>query len=427
MKIYKSLLFFCLISIIINAQNKFELSLQKAIQLGLEQNLLIRQSMLGQLEARYNQFSTIAQGLPKVDIQYGYQNFFDQRVYLGPMVFTFNPTSNAQLTVGQLIFNGNYIISLQIQSLLRKMSELNAQKTKQEVYKQIVNTYFLVLITEHSEKIIRQNIENLEQLLMKTRTFVQVGMMDETSIDQIRLQKMTLENALHSNMQQKELALNLLRTILNINPETQVTLTDNLFSLLENLNYEQSLISSKQLSDNLDFQMIDLQTQLARKQMNMKKMSFLPTISGFYTYTEKIKKPELDFSPNNIIGIQASIPIFSSGNRYYTLRAAQMQYEKARLQAEFYSDQLRVQEQQLLTNLKTAIDRYNLQKEAVDLARKNYQKISLKYEQGVTSAIDLITAHSNLLQAESNYIMTILQLIDAKVSYDAFYQNIQQY
>lgn len=411
-----------LISNVCKAQQTLELSLNEAIKLAQENNLLIRQSMLSQIEAKFNQFSTLAQGLPKVDLQYGYQNFFDQRVYLGPMVFTFNPTSNAQITIGQLLFNGNYIISLQIQSLLRKLSDLSLQKVRGEVYKQIVNSYFLILVTQHTETILKQNLENLDKLLTKTQTYVKVGIIDETAIDQISIQKMTIENALNSTYQQKELALNIFRIILNIDQQTNIVLKDNLFWLLDNLNYEHLLVK-KDLTNNIDFQIQGIQTQLAKKQMQMKKMNFLPTITGFYTYTEKIKRPELDFSPNNIIGIQASIPIFSSGNRFYALRSAQIQFDKALLQSELYINQLKIQEQQLLINLKTSIERYNIQKEIVELSKKNYQKMILKFEQGVISAIDLINSHTNLLQAESNLVASILQLIEAKTNYEAFYAN----
>jgi outer membrane protein len=413
-----------LISQQITAQNKLELSLKAAVQYATEHNKLIQNASLSVQESQAAYRAAIVQGLPQVEAKIDYQNYFNSQAYLGPMTFTFNPTSNLNITVGQLIFSGSYIVGIQMANLYKEITEISYQKTDADIKAQVMNSYYLVLISKQSLEILRQNVMNMEDVILKTDALVKVGILDGTDADQITYQKKVLDNALLSAERQLELATNLLRMQLGVNALTEIQLTDDLFALLVNTDVGKSLSAQYDINRNLDFQLMLLQKDIAKKKMNMEKAKFLPTITGFYNYTEKIKKPELDFSPKNIIGFNIGIPIFSSGARYFTHTQAKIQYKSVLNQADFVADQLSIQEKQLRQNLKTAKEQYDAQRENIDLARKVYNNTYIKYQQGIVSGLDLTTANTNLLQAENGYLMMIMQLLDAKVSLDKFLNQL---
>jgi outer membrane protein len=408
------------------AQEKMELSLDGAISFALEHNRLIKNASLSMEESQAALRATIAQGLPQVDATLDYQNFFNAQAYLGPMTFSFNPTSNLNLSVGQLIFSGSYIVGIQMQKLYQEMTEINYQKTDADIRAQVVTSYYLVLVSQRTLEILEQNVINISDVIQKTEALVLVGILDETDFDQILLQKTNLENAVRSAQRQLELARNLLRLQLGVSAQTEIILTDQLFSLLAILNPEKTSQTTYDLNQNLDFQLMMIQRDMAKQKLNLEKVKFLPTVAGFYNHTEKIKKPELDFSPKNVIGFNVSIPIFSSGARYFSHTQAKIQYEMAQNQLDLVSEQLSIQESQLRQNLKTAIEQYQVQKETIELARRVYDNTYRKYQQGVISGLDLTTANTNLLQAENGYLMAIMQLIDAKTSLDKFLNQLTQ-
>ncbi len=410
----------------LTAQNRLDLSLEGAVNYAIEHNKMVENASLSVQEAQAAYRSTIAQGLPQVDATIDYQNFFNAKAYIGPMSFTFNPTSNLNITVGQLIFSGSYIVGIQMAKLYHEITEISFRKTDAEIRSQVMNSYYLVLISVRSLEILEQNVENMEDVIAKTEALVTVGMLDETDADQIRLQKTILENAVKSAVRQLELATNLLRMQLGVNAQTEIVLTDELFAIVSQTNVNKTLTSSYNVNQNLDFQLMLLQRDIAKKQFNLEKAKFLPTITGFYNYTEKIKKPELDFSPKNVIGLNISIPIFSSGARYFSHTQAKLQYKSVENQLEFVTDQLSIQEKQLRQNLKTAMEQYQAQKENIDLARRVYNNIYIKYQQGIISGLDMTTANTNLLQAENGYIMAIMQFLEAKTSLDVFLNQITQ-
>jgi len=407
------------------AQNSLSLSVEGAVTYALENNKMMRNAQLSVEESQAAYRATLLQGLPQVEARLDYQNYFNAMAYLGPMTFTFNPTSNLNLSVGQLIFSGSYIVGLQMQKIYQEITEVNYRKTDIDIRAQVMSSYYLVLISQRSLEILEQNVENMEDVIEKTRALVLVGILDETDFDQIALQKTNIENAVKSAERQIELATNLLRMQLGVNAQTDIILTDDLFSILAQSNVNKTLQTPYDVQNNYDFQLMVLQRDISKKRINMERAKFLPTITGFYNYTEKIKKPELDFSPKNVIGLNVNIPIFSSGSRYFGLKQAKIQYQSVQNQMDFVSDQLSIQEKQLRQNLKTAIELYEAQSENIELARRVYQNIYRKYEQGVISGLDMTTASTNLLQAENSYIMAIMQLLDAKTALDKFLNQIQ--
>lgn len=415
-----------LIAQLLPAQNRLELSLEGAVQYATEHNKLILNAGLSVKESQAALRAAIAQGLPQVEAKIDYQNYFNSTASIGPMSFTFNPTSNMNISVGQLIFSGNYIVGIQMASLYKDITEISSQKTDADIRAQVMNSYFLVLISKRSLEILGDNLKNMEDVIVKTTALVTVGILDETDGDQIRLQKIMLENAILSAERQLELATNLLRIQLGVNAQTEIFLTDDIFSILSRSNIGLSLDAKYDVNQNLDFRLMLLQKDMAKKQLYMEKVKFLPTIAGFYNYTEKIKEPELDFSPKNIIGFNINVPLFSSGVRYFTHTQAKLQYQSVMNQVDLVSDQLSVQEKQLRQNLKTAREQFESQRENIELARKVYNNMYIKYQQGIVSGLDMTTANTNLLQAENGYIMAIMQLFDAKVTLDKFLNQLNK-
>jgi len=58
------------------------------------------------------------------------------------------------------------------------------------------------------------------------------------------------------------------------------------------------------------------------------------------------------------------------------------------------------------------------------VARRMYNNMHNKYNQGMVSSLDLTQANSNFLQAESNYVSATLNLLQAKLQQDKLYNRL---
>jgi outer membrane protein len=409
----------------VKAQGEMHLSLDSAKLYALKHNKNLINAGLAVDEAGQRLRETIAQGLPQIDASLDYSNFFGSTASFGPgFEITFSPTSNLNLSIGQLLFSGSYIVGVRTARLLTDISEAGLQRSELEIRAQTAQAYYIALITMKSRYFIGANLENMHSVLGKTRTMVDAGIADELDYDQLYVQANMLENALSQAERQVVMALNMLRLQMGLDSGTELFLTDNLEDIVNGSDFQESLASRLTLNDNLDFQIMRLHKEVSGKQVDLQRAAYLPTVMGFYNYTEKLLKPELDIQPKHVIGVNVSIPIFSSGLRQARVNQARINLQVTENQMELLSEQLMIQETQLRFNLNNALEQYESQKANVAVAQRVFENIRLKYQQGLLSSLDLTTANNNYLQAESSYISSMLQLLDAQVELDKLLNDI---
>ncbi len=408
-------------------QNPMELSLDNARHYAIEHNKNLVNAGLAVDEAGQRLRETVAQGLPQVNATVDYNNFFGSTASLGAfpgMEITFNPTSNASLTVGQLLFNASYIVGVQTARLFRDVTEVSMERTELEIISQVMQAYYLVLVSEQSQNILEANLENMRDLLAKTRALVAAGVAEELDYDQLSVQATMIENGLKAAERQVELSYNMLRLQLGLDAAIDLALTDDLDYLVERSDFQRSLLTGFRMDENIDYRLMELQTSIAEKQVDLERAAFLPTVTGFYNYTEKLLKPEFDITPKHVIGFNVNIPIFSSGMRQARVNQARINLESVENQRELLTEQLSIQERQLRYNLNNALEQFESQKRNVEVAQRVYRNMRTKFEHGVASSLDLTTANNNYLQAENSYIASLMQLLQAQVEMDKLLNSI---
>ncbi len=414
----------------LKSQDKLSLDLNGAIEHALEYNLILKNAGLEIEKAVGNVRETLAAGLPQVNASLDYSNFLGAEMEfrfsqeMPATTIPFKPTSNLQLSVGQLIFNGNYIVGLQIANLYKKAMETNYEKSKQDIKEQVMKTYYLVLVSNKNREITESNLKNIKDIYEKTKPMADVGIVEETDVDQLFVQVSLVKNLLISAEAQLEMSYNILRLNLGVGADKNIELTESLEEILDKINFENMLLEPFTVTSNLDYQLLQSNQKIFHKQVSLEKMSFLPTVTGYYNYTEKILKPEFDISPKNIIGLNVSIPLFSSGMRMARLKQAQVNRLSGENNMDLLEQQLLINEKQLKYNLRIALDQYEIQKKNAEISKKVYDNINLKYQQGVVSSLDLTTANNNYITSEANYIRSLMNLLEADVSLKKLYSSL---
>ncbi len=430
-KISILLLFFALIAVKADAQQKLILSLESARKHALDHNKYMQNADFAMEKSQLAVREAIANGLPQINASMDYSNALGAKISIRfnesmpASEIDIKPQSNFYLNVNQLIFSGNYIVGVQISKLAQNLSRLGYQKTELEVISAVTDAYYMVLISGESKAIITQNLNNLKDLYKKTEALANVGIIEKTDVDQLFVQMNSLQNALSSAERQVELATNLLRLQLGASIETEIELTDNLTKLMEDAEVENMLITQFKVEDNIDFQMLQQQEFMTKKMVDMQKSNALPTLAAFYRYTYKLLKPDFDMTPTNMVGLQMNIPIFSSGVRNAQTKQALIDLKTTQNNKSLLVDQLKTQEKQLRFNFNSALETFNNQKANVEVSRRVYGSLKLKYEQGLISGLDLIGADNNYLRAESDYITAMMQVLNSRLYLEKLYGNIQ--
>ncbi len=416
-----SILFvFLILSTWAGAQEKLSLDIQSAKDYALNFNKSIKNSGLAIEQSQEKIREAIASGLPQVNATTDYTNALGAEISiqfdesLPPTKIPIKPTSNFNLQVGQLIFNGSFIVGVQTAKIYKKITEKSKEKTEQEIVSQLVESYYLALLSEEALTILSSNVENLTTVYNKTKPMVSVGMMEKLELDQLEVQLNSLNNSVKAAERQLEMAKNVLRFQLGVDSETELELTDKLADILADSNIQSMIGDDFNIVNNVDFQLTTLQEEISAKQVELQKAAYLPSLTGYYSFTKKILKPAFDMSPANVVGMQMNIPVFSSGERRSKVRQAKIDLETTQNNKEILEDQLTLQYKQLKFNLISAFEAYATQKRSVEVSREVYNSLRNKYDQGMISSLDLTSADNNYLNAESNYISAMMEVLKAQ-------------
>jgi len=445
------------------------LNLQGAVDYAIDFNKSLQNSRLEVERSRKSIWEAIAQGLPQVDATMNYMSYFNYEMefnfgggempdfspedlqeafnqtqaifpfytqndvamlgantyYEGQLQAMLPPTaillsdqSTATLQVSQLVFSGQYIVGIQTAKLAQKIAEQSLEYSELNTKEMVINSYYLVLITEESLAIVEQNLLNLEETLVQTETMYRTGMAEQTDVDQLRITVNQLVNARNSLERNVELNYNLLRFQLGLEPNVELELTDTLEALFTSMQPENALAMPFAIEQNVTYQMMQTQEDINKRLVDLEQWNYAPTIAGFYNYNKKILTSGFDMNPNHLVGLNMAVPIFSSGMRKARVDQAKIEYNMAQTNKFILEDQLNLQEKQFKYNLQSSLENYFTQQENVEVAQRVYDSYLRKFEQGMATSLDLTQANSNYLDAESNYLNSIMEVMNAKLQLD---------
>jgi outer membrane protein len=415
------------------------LSLQEAQDYAVQHNKMIKASRYDVQAAEIAKWEVISNGLPRVDGSGSLNDnlklmttllpgeIIGQPGELIPVQFGTKYNTSYGIQATQMIFNAPYFVGIQTVKLAEKMSQQSLEKSEIDIREQVINTYYLILISQESLAILNGTSDNLRELYRSTKSMKEVGMAEETDVDQMLSNVRGLETNVRSMERNLEFSYNMLRFQLGVDMNRDIKLTTDLDVLLKQASIESLMESDFNLSEHIDFRLTESQVKMQELTLKNEKASILPSFSAFYSWNKSGMGNELNdmrWFPNSILGFQVSVPIFASGQRYSRIKHAQIGLEQAISNKNLVSDQLRLQEKQLRYNLINARDQYDTQKENVDVAYRVYESVENKYREGVASSLDLTQAHNNYLQAENNYISALMDLLQTKLALDKLLNNI---
>ena len=420
-----------ILSVFGSAQEKLKFDLDGAKHQAIQFNKTLKNSSIAIDKARYQLKEAISAGLPQLSSAMDYSNSLGAKISIKfvedqpATEIPIKPSSSLNLKIGQLLFNGNYYVGIELAKLGKSLVEKSYEKTEQDILGQVTNGYYLDLMSRELLDLMNKNVTNLKEIFKKTDAMVRVGITEKTELDQLGVQIASLENAASTAERQLELAKNMLRLQMGLTVDQDFEVSGTMSGILGQVNGVNTAGSLFDVGMNPDFQLMELQEKLTEKQVKMQRSSYLPTLSGYYLRTEKIIKPDFDMSPKNMVGLSLSIPLYSGGQKLAKLNQAKLDLETMKNTKALLAEQLQVQEKQLQFNLKNANEAYLNQVKNLDVARRVYDNLKLKFEHGLISGLDLVMADNNYVRAETEYLTSIYQVLGATVDMDKLYGKLK--
>lgn len=404
-------------------EQPYSLTLDEAVKYALEHNKTLMNARDDVSASHHKIREARAQGLPQIEGTLDYLTYFNYELdfgFGGPIVM--EDQMNGKIQVTQLLLSGQFWTGLTIAKIAKDLAADNVVRSELDIMESVTNTYYSILVTQRNLDILQENIDNLSKTLAHTENMYKAGVLESSDVDQLRITVNQLINSQKAAERGLQLSFNMLRFQMGVAPDANIVLTDNFESILNAINPAVA-DSTYDITSNIGYKLAESQVKLSEKQLRLQNMAYIPMLVGYYSYTEKIMTTSFDLSPNHLAGLTLTVPIFSSGSRGAKVSQAKIEFEKSARNLEMTKEQLETQRNQLLFNYQSSLENFQTQNENVDVAKRVLQNVQNKYDQGMVSSLDLTQANGNYLTAQSNFISSVMTLLQAQSALEKLYNK----
>lgn len=405
-------------------------TLDEAVQFAMTNSYVLHNSSQDIVIAQKKVWETITIGLPQVSGSANYNMFLNLPVSLLPGEFfggepgTYIPVKFGQdynsdfgLSVSQLIFDGSYIVGVGSSQLYVNLSKQAHEKVEIDIRDAVSQAYFLVLISERYKLVMQENLDNTQKLYNETKVYYENGFREEQDVAQLQILLRNAENEMLRAEREISISKIVLKYAMGYDLDTEITLSDDLevfvLPLVTELNTFQF-----DFNRHIDYQLAQSNFQVSEKLLNLEKVDYLPRISAFYNYSKTAYSNNVnlfkeDWYPSSLIGFQASLKIFNSGQKRVKVQQAKIELDKAKTERKLAEITLQKDYLTAKADMETARERYLNDKENRDLAKGILDKTQIKFNNGIVSSAELSQQESQYINAYQALVTSTMSLLQA--------------
>lgn len=419
-------------------QAEYQLSLKDAENLAARNAYLVKNKELEVAEARQTIRETAAMGLPQLSSGFGYTYnaqipeqpipafFFDPTAEEGEFItvaFSQAHTNQANLSLNQLIFDASYFVALRATRVLKETKALEKEDAELTARANAAQSYYAVLVAQESYQVAQENYQNAKNSYEETRKLFQSGFAEKQDADQLQLMMNNMRNSMNNAQRQIELARNMLNFSLGLPLSTKLTLTDDIDDVIISAELAEALAQTDfDFSQHISYRSLLSQERGAQLQLANQRAAYYPKLNGFVQHTQSNFANTFDevFSfntywiPGTSLGLNLSWDLFTGFRRDALVEKAKLDLQKLEVAKESTANQLSMQYQQALSDFRFALDNYFNQKKNLELSRSIRTTTKTKYNEGLSSSLELTQAENQLLQTQATYFNALLNLLNAK-------------
>jgi outer membrane protein len=395
--------------------------LQTCVQYALKHYPLIQQALLDEQITDREIKSKLADWYPQLNLTANYQNNFtlQQIAFNGAYVKSgaYN-SSYIDLGLTQTLFNRDVLLAARTKGEVMTNIRQTTTTDRIEIAVNVTKAFYNVLLTSKQIEVLDDDIRRLERNFKDTYRQYQGGLVDKTdykratiTLNNSRAERKTNEEALKANYA-------VLKQLMGYTGRDSIHLV-----------YDSATMDREVLIDTLaqvdftrriEYQQLLTQKHLQEADVKYNKWAYIPTLTAGAGYNfnylnnqfSKLYENNLPFS---YAGVTLGFPIFQGTRRTQNIRAAELQLTRIDWDIVNLQNVIVTQYAQAMAAYKSSLNNYYVLRENLALARDVYNTIELQYRSGVKAYLELITAETDLRNAQSNYSDALYQVLSSKI------------
>lgn len=419
--------------------NKTNFSLQESIDYSLKHSPNYLNAELDLKNADFRQKEITGMGMPQISSSIDFKDYTSIPTSLLPGVIIGHPeipyvpvkfgtkyNATAGFNASWNILNSDYFFGLKAQKEYMNLSKISVTRTKADLVAQVTKAYYNVIISRSRLKSLVANITRYKKTYEDTKAANQVGTVEMIDVERLEVQYNNLLTDLDKTTKAIEISEALLKFQMGYQINDPLVLSDSLSSDTGDF---QELNKAADITQRPDYKILQSQQSLYDLDVKRLKYGFLPSLSLYGSYQYNAQRQQFTFldasggDPSKqwfkvaLIGATLNLNIFTGWQRMNKIEQTKITAFKNKnairtleLNAQYETSMASINYSNAHSTLLRQKKNMELAQHVTDVARK-------KYENGVGTNLEVVTAESALIDAQTNYYNSVFDMIVAKVDY----------
>lgn len=325
-----------------------------------------------------------------------------------PMEFKsgFKNSFGAALSVRQSLWEGGKVLkALQIAKLYKKYSLAVEAQVKSEVILNAENLFFGAILSQSNLEVLKKAYEANSYNLEIVEKYYSQGLVSEFEVLRARVEKSNLMPQLLQAESNLKLSSKRLKSYLGIDLNEEIYLAqaddDTSLAALPSL----TELTDAALAGRAEMHQTDYLIEMARKAVGVAKGGYYPTLEAVSTYSWSAGSDRLTLDENTSkswsAGLNLHIPIFNGGRTRGEVKEYHAEYNRAMLMASEARDNIKLEVEASYDQLVQAKKSLDIQGATIAQAEEGLNIANLRYESGVGTLLEVLSAQSALTQARN--------------------------
>jgi outer membrane protein len=412
------------------------LTLDKAIEIALKENSQVKIARYDVDKSESKLTESYSSLFPSISAEGTYirnikkpvfflPDFFGGTGKVRPIEIGSTNSYTGQLKVGMPIFMGQAYTGIVMSKLGLELSNLTYEETLAQIRLNTTKAFLDVLLTRETEKFIKQSYENALRNLENALKLNKQGLLSdfEYMSAQVEVEKIK-PNVLQAEYTYQT-ALNFLKSLLNLSSDDSIEVVGSIESFFTSKTLPQ--LDSYVVENTFTLKKLGLQKQIADKNIMLQRWGHFPSLVAFGSYQIQTQAEDYNFNAyrwvkSASVGLTLSFPIFSGFGVKSRVEQAEIQSKQLEETINYTKKQLDIAITNTKNRMATALEKIEAQKLNREKARVNYRIAEVRYNEGMSTQLEISNANVSLLSAELGYAQSIYEYLVAQAELE-FYLN----
>lgn len=412
--------------------NVLELNLQKAIEIAMSDNPMIRIAEKEIKRVDYSRKEVRSALLPSVNGEGSYNRNFNKPVIFmpegifgpgsgGPIEMGYDNSFTGAVSASLPLFSYSLLQSIRISDHDVEIALESARASKINMAAEVRKAYYTVLLANDSYKVIRKSIDNANENLTNVRNLFSQGLVAEYDVIRSEVQVRNLMPSLIQAQNGVSMSEMMLRVLLGVHQDINIEVTDSLDDY-QKMRTASAGDANFDISANSDLRKLDLQMERMQTQFQLVRSQRYPTLAAFAQYQFTAQSNDFDFGNYQwakpfIGGLTLQIPIFRGFSVSHQEKQVKIGMEQMAMQREYLDRNLTLQVRNAYTNMQRAQEQIESGQMGVSQAERGYSIARTRYQTGSGTLLELNDAEIALTQAKLNLNQALFDLLSAEADF----------